>query len=223
MIIAIPPESRHLVENRLEQMHRLRHDICAEQWGWRFPGQVPDYDIDTFDTDETVYLLYIDEQRDDVIGCCRLNPTTSPYMVSELWPDRCDLQSPPRDPAVWESSRFVISRRLSSKAEYMEIMWRMCVGTCEYCLTHGVDTITWYTAPAFYQTMNSVLQVEPLGRPYYDADDDATYIAGTANISEAGRLASRANLKDPSIQLTHVLAPNGELRGLYLLSKKRAA
>lgn len=223
MIIAVPPPSRHLVKRRLKQMHRLRHDVCAEQWGWRFEGQIPDYDIDAFDTDATVYLLYIDDARDDVIACCRFNPTTSPYMVSELWSEQCDLQEPPRDPAIWEASRFVISRHLSSKAEYMEILWRMCVGTCEYCVTHGIKAITWYTGPAFYQTINSLVPVEPLGRPYYDPADDDTYIPGIGYISEASIKASRANLSDPDIPLTFVLSPDGNRQGIYPPLKKQAA
>lgn len=207
MIIVITPSMRHLYQDKLEQMFELRYEICIKKWGWTVPDSLPGRDIDAFDTADTIYLLYYDEVRDAIIGCCRLNPTTKPYMVSELWPEYCDLQEIPRDPTVWESSRFVISGNLDSKHEYMEIMWRMCVGVCEYCLRVGIDTIAWYTGPAFYQTMNAIMHVEPLGNPHYNAKDDATYIAGVGHIDDEVIGVARSKLTDPSVELTYILSP----------------
>ena len=223
MIIVATPNAHHIVRDRLDQMFHLRHDVCIEQWGWKVPNQKPGIDQDDFDTDQTIYLMYIDQTRDDVIGCCRLNPTTGPYMVSELWTEQCDLKPPPNDPKIWESSRFCISRRLSSKEEYMEIMWRMCAGVCEYCVASGIDAITWYTAPAFYQTINSLMPVEPLGQPYRDLDDDATYLPGVGYISQSAVDAARANMADPSIPLTYIISPLGQSLGIGTEPTKRAA
>ncbi|MEM9668668.1 MAG: acyl-homoserine-lactone synthase [Pseudomonadota bacterium] len=223
MILIIPPQVRDLVRDRLRQMFVLRHDVCFEQWRWRFPNQNDEIDIDDFDTEETIYLVYVDTDRDDVIGCCRLNPTTSPYMVSELWSERCNLQPPPRDPSVWESSRFCISRNLSSKREYMEIMWRMCAGVCEYCVAVGIKKIAWYTGPAFYQTINSLMPVEPLGTPYFDEKDQDTYIAGTGLVDEQAVLAARRNLQNPNVQLTYAVSPLAGRPDFDQFKKKEAA
>ena len=104
MIIVITPQMRHLYQDRLEQMFKLRYDVCIKQWGWVVPNQEDGIDRDDFDTKDTIYLLYYDQERDDIIACCRLNPTTKPYMLSELWSEHCDLQPVPRDRTIWESS-----------------------------------------------------------------------------------------------------------------------
>ena len=223
MIIVVTPQMRHLYQDRLDQMYRLRYEVCVKQWGWKIPNQQAGVDKDDFDTDDTIYLMYFDERRDDIIACCRLNPTTKPYMLSELWPQHCDLQPLPNDSKVWESSRFVVSGNLDSKAEYLEVMWRTCVAITEYCLRVGIEAIAWYTSPIWYQTMNSVMPVQPLGRPHHNTADDETYIAGIGHFSEDVVRQGRSKLADPTVKLTYILSPLEDTGPASLPPTRRAA
>jgi len=102
VIEIVLPENRARHKHLLDAMFRMRYDVVVKQWGWDVPGIEPGYDKDEFDTDQTVYMLYLSEAGDQVLGCCRFNPTSEPYMISELWPDHCDLQDMPKSSTSWE-------------------------------------------------------------------------------------------------------------------------
>lgn len=207
MIIVVMPHERHLYQAQLDEMFAVRYDVCIRKWGWNVPGAKPDCDKDQFDTEHTIYLIALTDDQSTVLGCCRLNPTTEPYMVPVLWPEACDLIDPPSHPLYWESSRFVVRRGLGSHEMYMEIMWRLCAAVCEFCVAHNYERIVWYTDPGFYQTMNSLMQIKPLGTPHYNEQDDKTYIAGMGLVTPDSVAKARANLAQPSMELTFRLAP----------------
>ena len=207
MIEIVTPLNRHMYGPLLEDMHRMRYSVVVERWGWEVPGAQPGYDKDAFDTPDTVYVLHLDKSRTVVQGCCRLNSTLRPNMLSELYHEACDLRPAPCNDAIWESSRFVISPNLTSRHEYFEIMWRLGVGMNEYGLAAGITHIAWYTDPAFYNTINSVMEVEPIGRPKFNEKDQETYIPAIARMDETSLAAMRQKLADPKARVTHMLAP----------------
>ncbi len=207
MIEIVTPQNHQLYRDQLDLMHRMRYRVVIEKWGWEVPTARPGYDIDPFDAEHTVYILHLNDERNEVQGCCRLNPTTKPTMLSELYAEECDLSGPPQDPRIWESSRFVISDTLQSKEEYLEIMWRLGVGINEYCLKFGIDQIAWYTSPPFYNAICSVMQVTPLGRPLYNNADDDFYTPALSNVDEESLQKIRQNLHDPEMELCFVTTP----------------
>ena len=87
----------------------------------------------------------------------------------------------------------------------------------------GIKTIAWYTAPAWYHTMNSVMPVEPLGRPHHNKEDDETYIAGMGHFSEEVIRAGRSKLADPNVQLTYILSPLEGISAIVNPDERRAA
>ena len=223
MIEIVMPSARGAYAEFLDAMFRMRYDVVVGQWGWQIPGIEPGYDKDQFDTDETVYLLCLDEHRQSVLGCCRFNPTTRPYMISSLWLDACDLQEPPQSPDAWETSRFVVSNKIGSKEEYLDVMWRLGVGLTEYCLQAGIERIVWYTEPPFYNTINSIMEVEPLGRPKQNLTDQRTYIPAIGFVTPAAVIAARANLKDPESVTTFAMAPIAEVSRPFMSLRPEAA
>ena len=112
MFHIIKPEDREKNQALIDEMHRTRYDVVVKQWGWEIPGITDGYDKDQFDTDETVYVVVTDTSVGGVVASSRLNPTTSPHMLSELFAEYCELQDYPVGADVWECSRFVIDRTL---------------------------------------------------------------------------------------------------------------
>lgn len=222
MIQIILPEHRDRHADLLDAMFRMRYEVVVKQWGWKIPGIQPGYDRDLYDTDHTVYMLYLNDARDTVLGSCRFNPTTEPYMISELWQDHCDLQPAPAAPDVWETSRFVIINRVASKEEYLDIMWHLGVGLTEYCQAAGIKQIVWFTDFPFYATIRSIMEVEPLGRACLFEDDDKEYFPAIGSVTNASVLAARANLADPLEQITFSLAPIQELPAPFLSNREAA-
>lgn len=81
-----------------------RHKIFVERLGWQL--QIKDgAELDQFDRPDTVYVVAKDE-RNGILGCARLLPTTRPYLLGEVFPQLLNGLTPPCSPEVWELSRF---------------------------------------------------------------------------------------------------------------------
>ena len=86
-----------------------RHRIFVEQLGWRLPSADDRFERDQYDRDDTVYVVAHDESG-AICGCARLLPTSSPYLLQDLFPSLlADGMAPPRAADVWELSRFAAS------------------------------------------------------------------------------------------------------------------
>jgi N-acyl-L-homoserine lactone synthetase len=81
-----------------------RHRVFVEQLGWHLDAQ-DGFESDQFDRTDTVYVAVEDEQG-RIAGCARLLPTTQPYLLGEIFPQLLNGLSAPRDPCIWELSRF---------------------------------------------------------------------------------------------------------------------
>lgn len=87
-------------------MYRFRHDVFHDRLGWDVVSD-NGMEHDEFDELDPVYVL---AKRDlEVRGCCRLLPTTGPYMLKDTFPQLLHGQTAPQRDDVWELSRFAIT------------------------------------------------------------------------------------------------------------------
>jgi acyl homoserine lactone synthase len=93
-----------LPDEFVRRLWHYRHRVFVERLGWRLQSE-QGYERDRFDRDDTVYVALEDEQQ-AIAGCARLLPTTRPYLLSEVFPQLLHGAAAPRDPRVWELSRF---------------------------------------------------------------------------------------------------------------------
>jgi acyl homoserine lactone synthase len=94
------------VERSLAQ---FRHRMFVEKMKWPLTSE-DDKERDQFDRPDTVYVI----ARDDsgaICGCSRLLPTTSPYLLQQVFPQLMGEVPLPIAPEVWELSRFAIDNR----------------------------------------------------------------------------------------------------------------
>ena len=96
--------SAGLPEGFYGRVAHYRHQVFVERLGWQLDAE-NGAEIDEFDRADTVYVA-IEDGQGDIAGCARLLPTTSPYLLSEVFPQLLNGLAPPRDPTVWELSRF---------------------------------------------------------------------------------------------------------------------
>ncbi|WP_213957599.1 acyl-homoserine-lactone synthase [Variovorax sp. dw_954] len=94
----------HLAPHVLEDVGRYRYKVFVETLGWDLVTE-QGLERDQFDHDETLYLAARDANA-QVVGTARLLPTTSPYLLGEVFPQLLGGAAPPCDPRVWELSRF---------------------------------------------------------------------------------------------------------------------
>jgi len=81
-----------------------RHRVFVEQLGWQLQT-FGCTEQDQFDRNDTIYVISKDEHG-DITGCARLLPTTSPYLLGEIFPQLLNGMEIPKSPDVWELSRF---------------------------------------------------------------------------------------------------------------------
>ena len=171
MFKIITPDIRASHRDLIDAMHEMRYRIVVDEWGWHIPGIRDGYDKDQFDTDATVYVLVLSGDG-EVLASARLNPTTRPHMMSELFADHCDLQPFPVGSDVWECSRFVTDRtRMRDPVEDFRTRCRLGLGLTVWCLDQGVSRLSWLTHQKFYNLVQRVWSTEPLGLPRRDGDD----------------------------------------------------
>ncbi|MCB1956568.1 MAG: GNAT family N-acetyltransferase [Rhodocyclaceae bacterium] len=90
--------------NAKESLFRLRHRVFKERLDWSVESD-DGMELDAFDDGYARYVLG-SEGSGHVCGCMRLIPTHRPYMLAEVFPELAPGVSLPRDPDIWEMSRF---------------------------------------------------------------------------------------------------------------------
>lgn len=94
----------HLAPQVLEDVGRYRYKVFVETLGWDLVTE-HGLERDQFDHNDTLYLAARNANA-QVVGTARLLPTTSPYLLGEVFPQLLGGAPPPCDPRVWELSRF---------------------------------------------------------------------------------------------------------------------
>jgi acyl-homoserine lactone synthase len=97
----------HLYHDEMEQCFRGRYEVCVRERGWNELERPDGRETDQFDTAHAVHLLAIDGRQ--VIGGIRLNPTTGPTLLSEVFPH---LSSAPlmRAADVYDKTRLWVAK-----------------------------------------------------------------------------------------------------------------
>lgn len=197
MIHTILPSEYEQSDDILESMYRLRHDVVVEQWNWAIPGATPGHEKDEFDTDETVYFIATGQtgtsDERTALACARLNPTTRPHMMDQLFAEYCDLQDYPKNETVWECSRYLSNQDLfSDRAAAKLARSEVNLAMMDFAIANGINSFIWLTHQVMYGVMLTVWESEPLGRPRRALGEEDSWIAGISKIEHA----SRARVKD---------------------------
>ena len=93
----------------LDSMFRLRSAAFSERLGWDVTS-LSGRETDRFDDLGPTYMIARDRLRPHhALGCWRLLPTTGAYMLRDVFPELLDGNPMPRDPRVWEISRYAVA------------------------------------------------------------------------------------------------------------------
>jgi len=184
MIRIVTPDNRHLFSKQLEDMFRMRARAAVEEMGWQIEIDQKERDIDQFDYDDTIYVLYFMPDG-SVGGCARLNPTNREHLISEIFPEMCQGDVPTGE-KIWEYSRYLIERQGKTQREYLRAWLLIGQAINEYCISAGITHVTWLARLRLYKMAVGVWKTRPLGLPKYFEDDQKSYVAGISEMSLAG-------------------------------------
>ncbi len=190
MVDIITHENRSLYEDAIDEMFRLRYQVAVNEMGWPLPNAKDGYDIDEFDTDDTIYLVdYASDGR--MVACARLNPTTKPNLLSDIFPQYCDFGTIPNDNEIYEYSRYMVTKVGLSQAEFIRVRANITLAVNEFCLAYGIRQVTLLTYMKNYPIAAHIWDTVPLGTPQIYAPDGTQYIAAICTLTEEGLARSR--------------------------------
>lgn len=151
MIYIVDRHNKEVFSAQLEQMFRLRHDIYVKRRGWSALERADGRDIDQFDTDATVYLLAIDEMG-NVCGGLRLNPTTGPHLIRDIFPHTVSGEIPTGE-QIYEFTRWFVVKERVSPEENRRVAGELLVAMLEYGKSIGLTHISLCCDSFFWKTM----------------------------------------------------------------------
>ena len=119
---------------------RYRHRVFVETLGWDLKTCNGE-ELDQFDRPDTVYVVSQDDQG-QVNGCARLLPSTSPYLLGDVFPELMAGLPVPCSPDVWELSRFASvdfnSRTTSALSQFSsEVTMALLKAAAEHAASLG--------------------------------------------------------------------------------------
>lgn len=192
MVEVISKENAHLYADILDDMFRMRYRVAVEEWGWRIPGIQPGYDKDDFDTDETIYFVSLNTAETRVVACGRINPTTSPHLLSEVFAHHCEGSRAPSSPDIWELTRYIVDHKSLSKEEAHAVRGRISSAFNLFCLQSGIRALSVLTYMSSYARSLKYWPTEALGLPVHYKQDNASYVAALCGMTAEGLQNLRA-------------------------------
>ncbi len=130
----------------LDEHYRRRAEIFVTEKKWRDLEIVNGTERDQFDTAATTYLLLVDDGQ--LVGGCRLHPSTEPTLLSEVFPHLASVRGFERSPDIFEMTRgFVIRSRREERP--MRCGGALKAAILEYCQAEGIRSVngvceTWF-------------------------------------------------------------------------------
>jgi acyl-homoserine lactone synthase len=122
----------------LDQYFRKRHEVFVQEKGWKDLERSDQREVDEFDTEDATHLLAIDDHQ--VIGGLRLNPSTGPTLLSEVFSYLCS-EPLVGAPDVVEMTRLWVVKGRRKQAAHRNIESLLMAGSLEYALALGIKKI----------------------------------------------------------------------------------
>ncbi|UZW57642.1 autoinducer synthase [Sphingobium sp. JS3065] len=160
----------HIIEGSREQehaalrsMYAARKSVFVDLLGWDVPVLEGQYEIDQFDGPQTLYLIAA-EPDGTHLGSLRLLPTSGPTLLGDIFDFLCEA-GPPASKAVWEISRFCLSRELRA-AQRRQVRNRLVTMAARFALDNGIERYCCVAdMPWFSQILSFGWECRPLGLP----------------------------------------------------------
>lgn len=153
----LAPQNRRLLESMFADRKRLFVDLFR----WDVPVIDGQFEIDQFDTADTVYIIAADRDGGHEASI-RLMPTNRPHMLACLFAHLCP-GGVPTGPTIWESTRLCLPQRHG--AERRRILRNALISAMvDVALERGIDRLTGVIPDPFRKEVLSMgWQAEPLG------------------------------------------------------------
>lgn len=159
----------HIIQNQswtanrrlLDTMFIDRKRLFVDLFGWDVPVVDGRFEIDQFDTDDTVYIICADAAGTHEASL-RLMPTTRPHMLKELFAHLCP-GGVPTGQTTWESTRLCLPQRHGAERR-RELRNLLISAMVDFAIARGIERLTGVLPDAFRKEVLAMgWAAEPLG------------------------------------------------------------
>ena len=156
----------------------LRHKIFVEEKGWEDIRRSDGLESDQFDNENALHMMMYED--DNLIGYQRMLPTTTPYLLSEIYPYLCE-QELPRDTAIWEWTRFAVSKEHRKSGRKLSPAGNgLLSAIVEWGLETNVHSIVIEMNPLWLLTLVQLhFRVTPLGIAHKLSNEDTLAVVAS--------------------------------------------
>ena len=187
MLLMVTAQNAEEYQAELDQAFRLRHKVFVEEKGWTDLRREDGREIDRFDDEHAVHMLFTSENR--VVGYQRMLPSTRPHLLSEVLPDLCDGVRPAGD-NIWEWTRYCVESLYRERGRMLSpVANALLSGIVEWGLDRGVDTIIIEMNPLWILRLVQLhFRVTPLGLPKIIGGEETVAVTASFDERTLGRL-----------------------------------
>lgn len=159
----------HVIDNNLAAAHRPllqsmfadRKRLFVDLFGWDVPVVDGQYEMDQFDTADTIYLIAAEDDGSHAASI-RLFPSIQPHMLGTLFPHLCPL-GVPADERTWESTRLCLPQRHGAERRRM-LRNMLFTAMVDVALARGIERYTGLIPDPFRKEVLAMgWRAEPLG------------------------------------------------------------
>jgi len=157
-------------------MFRLRARVFRDRLGWDV-HVVDGKERDKYDDEAPVYLIYADDETQEVKGSLRLLPTTGPTLLADFFSDTLPTAAHLSAPTIWECTRFCLDDTILGSGQREKLLLTSAVliaALGEVALNAGIESIIGNFDPTMLRLYRRIgCEVEVLGstrrygRPVY--------------------------------------------------------
>jgi acyl-homoserine lactone synthase len=148
----------------LDLAFRFRHEAFVEEAGWENLRRKDGREFDQFDTADTIHIIAM--KYNCVQAYSRLNPTTKPHVLSEIYPELAS-RGLVQENTAWEWSRMGTAKKARNDGRG----WTGPIGLLFRCVTytalkHDIETLIWQAHPVWISRASELgFSPYPLGLP----------------------------------------------------------
>src|SRR5512139_3553832 len=122
---------------QLNGIYHLRYSVFCNRLQWDIPA-TEQKERDGYDSLDTLFIAAVD-RTNHVVGCCRILPTTGPYMLRDTFPSLLGSSPAPHARNILEISRFAVDKAPRHGVTFSEIPAAMIAHIVWHAILNKID------------------------------------------------------------------------------------
>ncbi len=193
-----------------DEVFSLRHKVFVEELGWDDLRREDGREIDQFDDEFAIHHIAIRDGR--VAGYQRMLSMARPNLLSDVYPEICELDLPRTDD-VWELTRYAVAPEFrEGKRSVGSVGTELIAGFVEWGLLSGIRKVIIEFEPMWvFRAMGLGFLPRPLGHPVEIGNQTIVPTEVTFSERTLLKIRSTMNRNEPVVKFMGALAERNRI------------